>query len=53
MENTIKLKYIWGILLLALHFVFVKGQPICVARQYTVRDGLIQKLNPGADLQMS
>lgn len=50
MENTIKLKYIWGILLLALHFVFVKGQPICVARQYTVRDGLIQS-NPAQILQ--
>lgn len=52
MENTIKLKYIWGILLLALHFVFVKGQPICVARQYTVRDGLIQS-NPAADSSKS
>ena len=51
MENTIKLKYIWGILLLALHFVFVKGQPICVARQYTVRDGLIQS-NPAQILQV-
>ena len=51
MENTIKLKYIWGILLLALHFVFVKGQPICVARQYTVRDGLIQS-NPAQILQL-
>lgn len=50
MENTIKLKYVWGILLLALHFVFVKGQPICVARQYTVRDGLIQS-NPAQILQ--
>lgn len=50
MGNTIKLKYIWGILLLALHFVFVKGQPICVARQYTVRDGLIQS-NPAQILQ--
>ena len=50
MENTIKLKYIWGILLLALHFVFVKAQPICVARQYTVRDGLIQS-NPAQILQ--
>ena len=37
-------------MLLALHFVFVKGQPICVARQYTVRDGLIQS-NPAQILQ--
>ena len=50
MRNTIKLKYIWCTLLLALHFVFVKGQPICVARQYTVRDGLIQS-NPAQILQ--
>lgn len=50
MKNTIRLKYILGILLLALHFVLAKGQPICVARQYTVRDGLIQS-NPAQILQ--
>ena len=45
MRNTIKLKYIWCTLFLLLHWGFVKAQPICVARQYTVRDGLIQS-NP-------
>ena len=50
MRNTQKLKYTLGILLLALHLVFAKGQPVCVARQYTVRDGLIQS-NPAQILQ--
>ena len=50
MENTIKLKYIWCTLFLLLHWGFVKAQPICVARQYTVRDGLIQS-NPAQILQ--
>lgn len=35
---------------LLLHWGFVKAQPICVARQYTVRDGLIQS-NPAQILQ--
>lgn len=50
MRNTIKLKYIWCTLFLLLHWGFVKAQPICVARQYTVRDGLIQS-NPAQILQ--
>lgn len=50
MRNTIKLKYIWCTLFLLLHWDFVKAQPICVARQYTVRDGLIQS-NPAQILQ--
>lgn len=50
MRNTLKLKYISGILLLVLHFAFAQGQPVCVARQYTVRDGLIQS-NPAQILQ--
>jgi two-component system sensor histidine kinase/response regulator len=37
-------------LFLLLHWGFVKAQPICVARQYTVRDGLIQS-NPAQILQ--
>lgn len=35
---------------LLLHWGSVKAQPICVARQYTVRDGLIQS-NPAQILQ--
>lgn len=50
MRNTIKLKYIWCTLFLLLHWGFVKAQPICVARQYTVRDGLIQS-NPAQIFQ--
>lgn len=50
MRNTIRLKFIAGILLWTLSIVFAQGQPICVARQYTVRDGLIQS-NPSQILQ--
>ena len=50
MENTIKLKYIWCALFLLLYWGGAKAQPICVARQYTVRDGLVQS-NPAQILQ--
>ena len=50
MRNTIRLKFIAGILLLTLSIVFAQAQPVCVARQYTVRDGLIQS-NPSQILQ--
>lgn len=45
-----KLKYTLSAVLLILNICLSKGQPICVSRQYTVEDGLVQN-NPSQILQ--
>lgn len=50
MKNTGMLKYIIGSVLLALNVFYMQCQPVCIAQQYTVRDGLIQS-NPSQLLQ--
>ena len=50
MGKIIRLKYVLASLLLSLSFCLLKGQPLCIAQQYTVKDGLVQN-NPSQILQ--